>query len=497
MLKTEIRPYQLKHVQKALRYPGFGFFGEQRSGKTLPSLAVVDQRKPDILVIVCPLKAIKVWRKQIKEHLQIDWKCTIYTVHYEAFSRSKQDRARWRRYYRKWRDQGKTVFTIVDEAHRIKKRGSYQSRMVRSITPYSTWRLALTGTPIAQGREDAWAIFDFIMPGVLGERYDAFENEYLEMGTRRGKGGREYRAIQGYKNDEKFNEIFHRYSARITLREAQREAGRAAYRVRKRVVKVELTPGTRRIYNELSEKLETVVRRRKVNTPMVLTLVSKLQQIVGGYIIHTETLRDEEGLPILTSRGNPKKSKTIIPIGREKIVELVRLLEEYPRRKKLVICVQYRHEIDRIARRLERLGRTYKILAGGIPFDGIFDVDTVILQIRSGEAVDLGDADTYIFYSWNYSYINFEQSRFRILKFTSRQANYIFLVGKDTVDEDIYEAVVQKKNLAELICDKYRRKRESSKRRRVHETVEARRGDRKRTSKASSLSPDRAQTTAC
>ena len=459
MILTPLGKSQAEARDRALKHPGFGLFSEMRVGKTLTALSIIDARKPDIFVIVCPKKAIRVWREQIKKHVHFDWRCTKFIVHFESISRNKKDRARWRRQYRKWEAEGKTVFTVVDEAHRIKRRGSQQSRTLRgTISDLSTWRLALTGTPIAQGREDAWAIFDFIMPGALEETWDEFEEEYLEIGREKGKGGHTYPKIIGYLNTEKFDEIFHKYSSRRTLREAQREAGGRPYRVRKRVVEFDLKPESLRIYNELLRDLTTVVRRKKVSTPLLMTLIFKLQQVSGGYLIHTEPLRDEEGYPLLTKRGKPKIRKSIIPIGREKIVELVKLIQSYPEKKKLVICVQYTHEINRIARRLERLGRTYKVLAGGIPFDGKFDVDTVLLQIRSGEAVDLSEADTYIFYSWNHSFINFEQSRFRILKFSSRLVNYVFLMARNTVDRDIYDAVVKKKNLAELVCDRYRKR---------------------------------------
>lgn len=459
MILTSLSPNQAEARDKAIQLTGFGLFSEQRVGKTLTALSIVDYWKPRILVVICPKKAIRVWREQLKEHIEFDWSCTKFVVHYEALCRSSADRRRWRRLYDKWKEQEHTVCTIVDEAHRIKRRGSAQSRMIRTLGfPRSDYRLALTGTPIAQGREDAWALFDFIMPGALGNTWEEFRNRYLKTEEEQRKDY-SYKKIVGYKNTKRFDRIFHEYSYRKTLREAQKEAGREPYRVRRSVVRFDLKPESRRIYNELLTNLEAEVRKKKVSTPLVMTLVFKLQQLTGGYLIHTESLYDEEGLPLLTPRGKAKIHKSIIPIGREKIVELTNVLKQFPTEKKVVICVQYRHEINRIARRLERMGRTYQTIAGGESFDGKFNTSAVILQIRSGVAIDLADADTYILYSWNYSYIDYEQGRFRVLKFTSRQVNYIYLMARDSIDEDIYEAVVKKKNLAKLVCDKYRRKR--------------------------------------
>ena len=81
----------------------------------------------------------------------------------------------------------------------------------------------------------------------------------------------------------------------------------------------------------------------------------------------------------------------------------------------------------------------------------------IILQVQSGEAIDLSAANTYIYYSWNESLINYEQARFRVQAFDTEQVNYWYLMARDTVDEIKFEAVVKKKDLATLVCDHYRR----------------------------------------
>jgi hypothetical protein len=458
VLLTELRLDQREALERALPRRGFAFFAEQRTGKTLLSLAVADHHKPDVLVIVCPKKALRVWREQVAEHIRFDWKCEKAFVHYEAICRSAKDRRWWRNRFRKtW--AGKKILLVVDEGHRIKGRGSLQSTMLRSIGKHSYWRLLLTGTPFDKVREDAWAIMDFVEPGVLEDTWEEYSDIYLKLEKSKGKHGKFYNKIVGYRNSKRFKKIIHKYSYRVTLREAQAKAGRRPYIVRRRVVRFDLAPESRRVYNDLLTELKTEVRRKKVSTPMTVTLVSKLQQLTGGYLIHTEQIFDREGLPVLTRSGRPKIFKTIIPVGREKLLELTKVVKGYPLRKKLVICVQYRHEIERIGRRLEKLGRSWRMVAGGEYFDGRFNTDTVILQIRSGEAIDLAMADTFIMYSWDYSNISHEQAKFRILKFESTRVNYIYLIANDSIDEQIYESVRRKRNLIRMVIDKYRKRR--------------------------------------
>lgn len=461
MLLTKPRGDQREAVRGALAHHGFAVFCEQRVGKTLIALAVADKRKPDILVVVCPKKALRVWRTQLKKHIRFDWDCTKIVIHYEGMCRNAKDRRYWRKMFReKWLD--KKVMLIVDEGHRIKSRGSLQSSMLRSVGPYADYRLLLTGTPGDKIYEDAWAIFDFVKPGALEWSWDEYSDRYLIIKKEKGKGRGPrsfYAKIVGVRNKKRFNRIFHRYSYRITLREAQERAGRRAYILKRRVVRFELKPDTRRVYNELLSELKTVVRKKIVSTPLVVTLVSKLQQLTGGFLIHSEPVFDKDDLPVLKANGKPKVIKSIIPVGREKLIELTKILRGYPKRKKIVICVQYTHEIERIGRQLEKLGRSWKQVSGQEDFDGEFDTDTIILQIRSGEAIDLARARLFIMYSWDYSNISHSQASFRILSFKSKRVDYIYLIANDSVDDDIYGTVRHKgKSIAKVMVDKLRKR---------------------------------------
>lgn len=447
MLKTILRSYQREAVDKAIQHDGFAFFPEQRTGKCLCSIAVIDHVKPDIVFIVCPKKALRVWSKELAKHLDLDWDCYIRYVHYEASAHEADDRRRYYRLARKWQKQGRSIMVICDEAHRIKKRGTRQSRFVRTLGKRASYRLALTGTPIAQGHVDAWAIFDFIQPQAFG-RWEDFADRYLKIEVKENRRtGAIYKKIEGTKNEEEFNQIFHTYSYRITFREAQKAEGKTPTRIRHSRVRFDLKSSTWNIYHELEEELETIVRGHTVSTPLVLTLAMKLQQIAGGYLIK------DERIP-----GRKRKKRTIIPVGREKLFRLKRfLLTEKLTNRKLVICCRFKHEIQEIGIILTRMGKTWKIIGGKHEYNGHFDVEVIILQVQSGEAIDLSEANVYIFYSWNQSLINYEQSRFRIQAFDTKQINYYYLIARGTVDEDHYQSVVRKKNLATLICDKYRR----------------------------------------
>ena len=56
---------------------------------------------------------------------------------------------------------------IADEAQHIKNRRTLHAGALRRLS--STGRFLLTGTPIENSIEDAVALFDFVMPGYVGE----------------------------------------------------------------------------------------------------------------------------------------------------------------------------------------------------------------------------------------------------------------------------------------------------------------------------------------
>ena len=64
---------------------------------------------------------------------------------------------------------------VLDEAQHIKNRQTKNARAVKMLS--SQQRLVLTGTPVENSVADVWSIFDFLMPGYLGE-YEAFNADY-------------------------------------------------------------------------------------------------------------------------------------------------------------------------------------------------------------------------------------------------------------------------------------------------------------------------------
>ncbi|CAN0384659.1 unnamed protein product [Discosporangium mesarthrocarpum] len=60
------------------------------------------------------------------------------------------------------------LFVALDEAHLVRNPDSAVAKAARQLQ--ASHRLALTGTPIQNTVLELWSLFDFLMPGYLGER---------------------------------------------------------------------------------------------------------------------------------------------------------------------------------------------------------------------------------------------------------------------------------------------------------------------------------------
>jgi SNF2 family DNA or RNA helicase len=464
MLKKTLRWFQDEAVAKALPHPGFMLFMEQRTGKTLTSLALVDKRKPRVLFIVTIKKGVPVWEKEIKESLKIDWDCQVVITYFQQLHKN---RAKWRKYFRENGPDG--IFIICDECHKIKRRGSQPARTVRYLGQHAQWRLGLTGTPlqpsyrtkrrgrvinVTEGLEDAWSQFDFIDPSIFGTQ-EEFEKTYLRMGGFRGF------QVVGYRNKKRFYRLFHAFSYRKLLREVQDKKT-----IIKRVkVRFRLGPKSRKVYESMDRKMYAEVNGTRVTIPALVARVQKLQQISGGFLIDKEN----DQVHILSDG--------------QKIAELHKLLKKIfsqDHGEKVVICAKFIPEIEMIQHLLSRMGLSHQVIAGGSEYSGGFKVRVTVIQIQSGIAIDLADANSFIFYSMSQDYIDYEQARFRILSFSKRQATFYYLLARDSMDELVYESQTRKKNLSTLVLEHYRRKYEQSdrigSRRSVHRRLAHSRG---------------------
>jgi superfamily II DNA or RNA helicase len=184
-LRAELRPYQKLGVQWLSTLRGLELGGcladDMGLGKTIQVLGVLSmsrrnkEKGTDLLVV--PASLVDNWRLEIERFAPALKVLIAHPSHIPSAKLKKLPKKRvgahdavittygtamrteWMKAYA-WRN------VILDEAQAIKNPGAKQTRAVKAMK--STWRLALTGTPVENRLGDLWSIFDFLNPGLLG-----------------------------------------------------------------------------------------------------------------------------------------------------------------------------------------------------------------------------------------------------------------------------------------------------------------------------------------
>ena len=123
-------------------------------------------------------------------------------------------------------------------------------------------------------------------------------------------------------------------------------------------------------------------------------------------------------------------------------------------------------EIEAIKAMLEKKKLGYRLIYGATKdraeqvkdFQEDPDVKVFVGQLQTtGMGLTLTAANVAVFYSLDFSYANYEQSRARIHRIGQKEkCLYIHLVAKNTVDEKIMNALKHKGDIAKLMVDDWR-----------------------------------------
>lgn len=189
-----LRPYQREGLNFLNFLREFGFGGvladDMGLGKTVQALALLELerlragRAPSL--VVCPTTVAPNWVEEARKftpqiktvHLKSSREIRecpypdydLVVISYALLRRSLPDQA-----FR---------FLILDEAQNVKNPLTQGARAVKALRAHR--RLALTGTPIENSVTELWSLFDFLMPGFLGN-LNHFERCYAKPIARHGE----------------------------------------------------------------------------------------------------------------------------------------------------------------------------------------------------------------------------------------------------------------------------------------------------------------------
>lgn len=180
--KAELRPYQqigLNWLQFLRRYDLAGVLADDMGlGKTVQALAhlMVEKaagRLTGPSLVIAPTSLMSTWRREAERFAPA---LRVAVLHgeqrHEWFERIEQHDLVLTTYPLVVRDEEELIrhdyyLIILDEAQYIKNPRAKVSQVVRRFR--AKHRLCLTGTPMENHLGELWSVFDFLMPGFLGD----------------------------------------------------------------------------------------------------------------------------------------------------------------------------------------------------------------------------------------------------------------------------------------------------------------------------------------
>ena len=444
---------------------GFGFLFEMGCGKTLTAIAVAgigyQMGKVKRVLIVAPTSVVAVWPKEFSDYAAFPY--TIKTMLGTKQQRLKalDDLERFPyphlkiaviNYESTWRDE---IFdalqdydadlVIADESQRIKTHDASQSKAMHILGDKARYKLILSGTPVQNEAVDLWSQYRFLDQTIFGGNFYAFRSRYCEM------GGFNRKQIVRYRDLDTLIRKEHSIAYRVTKAEAL-DLPEQTFETRY----ITLSKSERNLYDRLRrDSFAELADGGTITATTVLTKLLRMQQFTGGFLVEDDAVR-----PKLVSRG--------------KLDALEDILQDYvvEGKKKLVIFARFIPEIHEIEALCEKAlksahmkavaiyGEIKKEDRGAIVQQFQTDPATMVFigQIdTAGTGITLTAADTCVYYSVNFNYATYDQSKSRIHRIGQHHpCTYIHLIAQNTIDSTVLNALQKKEDLAKTVVDEWR-----------------------------------------
>ena len=309
---------------------------------------------------------------------------------------------------------------IVDECHKIKSHNSKSSKLVYQLSKKAEYTWGLSGTPRGNSDVDIFCQFHNMNISEWGSiSYTHFVESCCDIDQKFFRGNcikvpvginRKYRA--GWERNIAM------YTQRIDYTEEDNMPD----------LDVNLVELPYQYTKEYKDAEDGVIQLSNYeNTMTKLVAIQKLHQIVNGFLYYS----DEDDV------------KQVHQIEYNKKLDW---LKENVKTNNVIV---YRFEQDRL--------NITEALKDKFTLTEIVDdfkadkADVLLLQCSKCESFNLQKCSRIIFYTLDYSYINYDQMLHRVWRMgQTEQVDITILIFKATVESDIWNAVKNKETMADL-----------------------------------------------
>ncbi len=395
-------------------------------------------------LILCPKSVVGEWPRQFITHGH------TYGIRCIALARDSVDKrtrvaqkaltmgptalvinyeAAWMEPFGDWALSQQWDLVVCDEATKIKSGKARVSKFVHKLAAKATKRICLSGTPIPNNPLDLWSQCKFLDVGLFGSSFVAFRSRYSIM------GGFQNKQVLAFRNLDELNRRFYEIAHRVTKEECL-DLPETMDETRE----IELGADGVRHYKEMEGQFYARVDEGSITLANVLVESVRLQQLTGGVVQYDE-------------------KDTTTEIDTSKASALGDIMEDLPQTEPLVVFCRFRPDLDvihRVAKEHDRVsyeisGRKHQLeeWRSGDP-----NATVLAVQIQAGGlGIDLTRARYAVYYSQDWSFGVYEQSKSRLHRQGQRNAvTYYHLLalcaGRKTIDHHIYKALAKKGNVA-------------------------------------------------
>jgi SNF2 family DNA or RNA helicase len=480
----KVKPFahQLKAIEASVNHRDYGLLFEPGLGKTCCVINMLrikysEQKRVMRTLIVSPLVTLHNWKRELAMHTKIDAN-KIHIIHgpkklamigeHTIKDNELQECILITNYETLVNDaclnllyQWCPEIIIADEAHYLKNPSAVRSKNMFRLSDRTAHNYALTGTPILNNEMDIFGIFRFLDRGEsFGKNFFVFRNMYFydENGAWAGKQHHFPKWGVTPMASSAMQKFIFAKCARATAKECLDlpplvETTRLC----------ELSAEQKRMYESLRKDFIAFVDEKDEDSQAVvaqlaITKAIRLMQIASGFC------STEDG-SIVEFKNNPK------------IDALEELLLQITPENKVIVWASFVQNYRMISKLLDKLGIRYSCITGEQNLTekqanmDLFNTDPdvkVCLANRKagGIGINLIAAKYSIVYSRNFSLEEELQSKARNYRAGSEVHDQIIkidLVTQGTVEEQVVEALKNKKSISDEIIDFIKRPKKEGK----------------------------------
>lgn len=445
-LHATLRPYQqegLNWLQNLRAHGAGGILADDMGlGKTLQTIAhiLVEKTAGRLklpVLVVAPTSLVGNWRRELSKFAP---SLRVLVLHgpkrHERFHRISEVDVVISTYPLVLRDmevfaRHRFELEILDEAHTVKNVRSQIHQAVKAIDAES--RLCITGTPLENNLDELWALFDFLMPGLLGSA-ERFRGAFRVPIERMGDEGR--------------LETLRKRVAPFILRRMKDKVAKDLPAKTEIVRSVDLTGSQRDLYESIRlaahAAVRKVVKKKGIagSTIDILSALMKLRQVCC----------DPRLVPVQSARAVQESAKY------EALMEM--LEEMLPRGRRVLVFSQFTSMLRLIAEGLRQRNIRYVSLTGTTnDRQAMVDAfqqeraEVFLISLKAGGAgLNLTRADTVIHYDPWWNPAAQAQATDRAYRIGQTRPVFVYnLIVAGSVEERMMGLQRRKQNLADSI----------------------------------------------